>query len=156
MINIKQFRKDVVRPILKELDVWSPDAEELVIGTAAHESGLKYLRQVGGGPALGVCQMEPATHDDIWANYLKYQNPKADALRKLFGSSAGDARHLTWNLGYAVAMCRLHYCRLPSALPDANDLAAMAAYWKENYNTELGAGTVEKFTNDYNRIVKAH
>ncbi|MBL4748820.1 MAG: hypothetical protein JKY17_08770 [Magnetovibrio sp.] len=153
MINIKQFRKDVVRPILKELDLWSPDAEELVIGTAAHESGLTYLKQMGGGPALGMCQMEPTTHDDIWANYLRYQTAKSAALKAMFGPAAGDARHMTWNIGYAVAMCRVHYLRQPGALPLATNIDGQAAYWKKYYNTPLGAGTIEEYVKNYQRIV---
>jgi len=30
-------------------------------------------------------------------------------------------------------------------LPQAGDLAAMAAYWKKFYNTPLGAGKPEQF-----------
>jgi len=154
VINVRQFRKFVVRPVLQALDLWSGDAEELVLATAAHESGLTYLKQIGGGPALGVCQMEPDTQADIWDNYLKYQPVKAGALKALFGPAAGNSRHLTWNLGYAVAMCRLHYCRVKAPLPRASDLPAIAAYWKAHYNTPLGAGTVDEFVQNYKRIVK--
>jgi hypothetical protein len=42
-------------------------------------------------------------------------------------------------------MCRVHYYRVPAALPPAGDLAEQAAYWKRYYNTELGRGTVEHF-----------
>lgn len=53
----------VVRPVLRVMSAWSQPAEDLVMGTAAQESRLTYLRQLGGGPALGLWQMEPATHD---------------------------------------------------------------------------------------------
>ena len=62
-MNAKDLREDVVRPVLKVMDKWSEAAENLVLGTAAKESAMgQDLRQRGGGPALGIYQMEPATH----------------------------------------------------------------------------------------------
>ena len=60
-LNVRDLRVEVIRPALRALDLWSPAAEDLVLGTAAQESGLAYLRQIGGGPALGLWQIEPAT-----------------------------------------------------------------------------------------------
>ena len=54
----------VICPALEKLSLWSPSAEELVLGTAIVESGLTYLKQHGDGPALGLWQVEPATHDE--------------------------------------------------------------------------------------------
>ena len=153
MLDVAQFREQVVRPVLQELELHSAAAENLLVGTAVQESRLTYLRQLGGGPALGVFQMEPATHDDIWENYLAHRPERADALRALFGPAAGDARHLTWNLGYAAAMCRLHYYRRPQALPDADDGEGLGRYWKQHYNTPLGAGTVAEFVSNYQKYV---
>ena len=50
-------------------------------------------------------------------------------------------------------MARIHYLRVPEALPAADDVVGLAAYWKRYYNTELGAGTVEKFVESYQRIL---
>ena len=33
----------------------------------------------------------------------------------------------------------------PEALPEAGDLEGQAAFWKQHYNTPLGAGTVGKY-----------
>src|SRR5260221_162978 len=60
---------------------------ELLLGTALQESGLTYRVQLGGGPARGLFQMEPNTHDDIWDNFLKYRVPLATAVRAFL---AGD------------------------------------------------------------------
>jgi len=62
-LDAGQLRMYVVRPVLRVMSAWSQPAEDLVMGTAAQESRLTYLRQLGGGPALGLWQMEPATHD---------------------------------------------------------------------------------------------
>ncbi len=63
------FQTTIVQPVLAALGTWSLESEMLLMGTAAHESLLIYTHQIGG-PALGYFQMEPATHDDCWTNYL--------------------------------------------------------------------------------------
>ncbi|KAF0118141.1 MAG: hypothetical protein FD149_866 [Rhodospirillaceae bacterium] len=74
MCDSAHFVTTVIRPTLLHLGLHSPAAEALLLGTAIQESRLgTYLRQTGGGPALGVYQMEPATHEDIWTNFLAYR-----------------------------------------------------------------------------------
>jgi hypothetical protein len=145
-INAAQLREHVIRPTLKHLDLWSQAAENLVLGTILTESRGEYLKQVGTGPALGLIQMEPATHDDIWNNHLKYQPVLSAKLRELETPAAltKGALELIGNLYYAAAMCRVFYRRLPDPLPAADDPEGMARLWKKRYNTPLGAGTVEK------------
>ena len=60
--------------------MWSTAAEELVLGTAIVESSLIYISQHGAGPALGLWQVEPATHDDLYANYLSYRQELGSRL----------------------------------------------------------------------------
>ena len=143
MIDVKQFREVVIRPALKLIKLWSPEAEELLLGTALQESRLKYLKQLGSGPALGVFQMEPNTHDDIWKNYLHYKPDLAALVAKL--SHSVNAQSLATDLLYAAAMTRVHYLRVPAALPAEGDWDGQACYWKEYYNTYLGAGTEEEY-----------
>ena len=50
---------------------------------------------------------------------------------------------LETNLAAQIAMCRLHYRRIPKALPSS--LKGQAAYWKKYYNSSAGRGTVEDF-----------
>ncbi len=54
MINTTQFRDLVVRPTLKQINLYSASAVELLMGTAVQESRLTYLQQLDEGPALGV------------------------------------------------------------------------------------------------------
>jgi hypothetical protein len=42
--------------------------------------------------------------------------------------------------------------RVPTPLPDATDVPALAAYWKKHYNTHLGSGTVVKAIKKYERF----
>jgi len=151
------LRELVIRPTLEQLGFWSEAAENLLMGTAAQESRMgMYLKQLGGGPALGVFQMEPATHDDIWINFVRFKPSLADLLRKVAG--VGHGRHpqadlMIGNLYYAAAMARVHYLRRPEALPPAGDVDALGQYWKNFYNTFLGKGTVEEFVENYHRHV---
>jgi hypothetical protein len=144
-MNLEQLRELVVRPALHHIELWSPAAENLVLGTALVESKGEYLHQVKG-PALGLWQMEPATHDDIWANYLRYNATIREHVKELQSpaSITEGALELIGNLYYGAAMCRIHYRRSPYPLPAANDAEGMARLWKNAYNTARGAGTVEK------------
>ncbi len=144
MLDPDHFLAYVVRPSLDSIGLWSEAAERLLLGTAIADSELTWLRQHGGGPARGVYQIEPATHDDIWANYLAYRDGLANRVARL---ASEHPRHdqLAWNLGYATAIARLVYYRRPEPLPAADDLAGLAAYWKAHFNTTLGAGAPEDF-----------
>ncbi len=147
------FRLHVVRPTLERLELRSEAAENLVVGTALHESGgLRWLEQLGGGPARGVYQIEPATHDDMWKNFLGYRHQLADTVGALLASAPSRHDQLVTNLAYATAMARVHYLRVPEPLPKADDVHALARYWKAHYNTALGAGAAEDFAANYLRF----
>jgi len=157
MSGLDDVREYVVKPALARLGMWSAAAEQLVVGTGLVESQYQHLDQTtpGAGPAYGPWQMERLTHDDIWVNYLPGQ---ASAMRDMLLMMSGVARDpktvprsyippittLHWNLMYGAAMCRVHYRRVPAKLPDADDVLAMAAYWKQWYNTPAGKGTIAK------------
>ena len=53
------------------------------MGTITQESRATYVKQLGNGPALGLAQMEPATHDDIWINFLKYKTALAEPVIRM-------------------------------------------------------------------------
>jgi len=159
MLDIEQFRLLIVRPTLEYMGLHSPAAEELIMGTAAQESRFTYLHQLGTGPALGLFQMEPATHNDIWANFLRYQHDLAGKARDLVSPRYRDgdavlAGALIGNLEYACAMCRIHYRRKKDPLPEASDIDGLGEFWKQHYNTTQGKGTVDEFVNNYFLLVK--
>jgi len=144
-INDYQLRQLIIHPTLEHLELNSASAVTLLLATARAESNLEYLTQLGDGPARGLWQMEPATHDDIWENYLAYRDPLADKVRGLaIGSKdVPDPEQMVGNLFYACAMARIHYMRVPEPLPHPTDHVGMAKYWKSHYNTGLGKGTVD-------------
>lgn len=153
------MRDYVVRPAQQRVDMWSIAREQIVIGTGLVESGFKCLDQTtpGPGPAYGFWQMEEPTHVDLWVNYINFQS---SALRSVLLEMAGVKfappliTTLHWNLMYAAAMCSVHYKRVPKKLPVAGDFEAMAAYWKQWYNTPAGKGTIEKAIPFFKQAVK--
>lgn len=157
MLDIQQFRDLVVQPVLQRLGNWntamnSQAAENLLVGTAIQESHVTYLKQLGGGPALSVMQIEPTTHDDVWTNYLADRDDLAQVILGFAAGNIHDAAQMPWNMGYSVAMARLVFWRQPDPMPtDANNLQALGQYWKDHYNTGAGAGTVEEWVENYQK-----
>ena len=145
-LNIHQFRTYVLRPTLEQIQLWSESAEMLLLGTALTESGdLHYLHQLGQGPAQGVYQMEPHTHDDIWDNYLAFKKELRREVLAYLAPVPEPKDQLMTNLAHATVMARVHYLRVRAALPKHDDLRGLANYWKRYYNTELGAGKPDTF-----------
>ncbi|GAC86661.1 hypothetical protein Gbth_091_010 [Gluconobacter thailandicus F149-1 = NBRC 100600] len=140
-LDVRQLKYEIVRPTLIALGLWSPAAENLLTGTALAESRAAYVRQVGGGPALGIWQMEPATHDDCWTNFLRFpaQSRLATKLQSMLASDLTRQQQLITNLRYACAMARIRFYRARDALPASTDAAGLSAYHKNHYNTAQGA-----------------
>lgn len=142
----------VIKPVLMNLGMHSLSAEQLMMGTAAQESNLgQYLKQLGGGPALGIYQMEPWVHDDVWENVLKYKSELAAKVTALAGRIGPE--EMVHNLAYATALTRVNYYRHPERLPEPGNIPGMAYYWKKYHNTEKGKGTIEEFIKNFHRLV---
>lgn len=133
--------------------LWSPAAEELLMATSAQESHLGQYRHQINGPALGIYQMEPGDHDDIWKNFLAYKPELAALAASASKDPAHPASEMQLNDAYATVMCRLHYMRCPRALPDPTDLNALWMYYKVNYNSVKGAATAVQFYANYHGYV---
>ena len=99
-----------------------------------------YAWDGASGPARGIFQMEPATHDDIW-RYL--DRPKNRILREIVESMGASEDELVYNLRYATAMARIKFWYVPESLPET--IEGQAEYYKTYYNTAGGAGSVEKY-----------
>lgn len=140
-LDVRQLKYEIVRPTLISMGLWSAAAENLLTGTALAESRAAYVKQVGGGPALGLWQMEPATHDDCWINFLRFpaQSRLATKLQAMLAPDLTRQQQLITNLRYACAMARIRFYRVRDALPVATDAAGLSAYHKAHYNTEQGA-----------------
>lgn len=145
MIKLPDVRDYFVRPALQRIGAWSRAAELLVIGTGLVESGYDSVKQSGHGPALGFWQMEPATHDSIWNDYLVSRPALRAGVLGLVVPTYPKDEQLIYNAIYAAAMCRIKYLWDKQMLPNESDLEGLAAYYKRVYNTPLGAGSAERF-----------
>lgn len=153
-MNPQHLLHEVIEPVLKHIGLYSEDAAMLILGTGIQESHLDYLVQLNNGPAKGIYQMEPDTHRDIWDNYLAYRDDLASKVRGLASQLywlEDPTRELTGNLFYATAMTRIHYKRVPVAIP--HNLDGYAEYWKQFYNTPEGKGTEEEFIDNFQRMM---
>lgn len=142
-----------MRPTLIAIGLHSPQAEELMIGTCAHESkGMTYLKQIEG-PAIGPWQMEQATHDDIWKRYLPNQHIKCSLMVNFCQiRTQPSADIMIYHLTYACAMARLAYARHEEPIPKT--LEQQAEYYKIFWNTKLGKANVQEYIDNYNFFTK--
>ncbi len=156
MIDIKQLRELIIKPSLDKLQMYSIDAEELLVFTCACESlGGTYLKQIKG-PALGIYQMEPNTYTDIWQNYIKNQGHLVNMLALNFNvTSMPLPERMIYDLQYATAMARLHYRRVKAPIPDHKNIDAVWEYYKKYYNTPLGKAEKEQSIKHYQKYLKS-
>lgn len=151
MLNVKQFRDLVLDPTLHATELYSPEASDLLLGTAFAESNLQHLKQIGGGPAVGLFQMEPATFDDLYYRYLGRADKRGlkyiidmFTVREHAGCSMTRPFYqLITNLPFSILMARIRYLMVPAPIPKTTE--GQAEYWKTNYNTVEGAGTIKKY-----------
>lgn len=136
--------KTLIADTLREMGRYRPEAVELLLMIAAHESHLgKYRRQIGGGPALGIYQIEPVTHDSIWDNCDSIERlAKRMNIKRKVSRLVDDDRYSTF-----VARCYL--------LMDVNPLPktpeSMAQYCKDYWN-RTGKAKPEDYLNAYLKI----
>jgi len=150
MLNVQQLKELIIKPTLLDLIMFSDDAMELLVFTCAVESwGGTYLKQIQG-PALGIYQMEPATYNDIWQNYIN--NKKDLSLIMATNFDCGripDEDRLIYDLRFATAMCRIHYLRALEPLPNKADVQSLWNYYKNHYNTLEGAAVHDESIHKY-------
>lgn len=150
-----EMREYVIRPTLKYLGVDSSVAEELLLGTAAQESGLGFHLKQTRQRALGVYQIDPMTHHCIWDKYLAFKPDLASKVRGLASQHeflAHPHQELTTNLKYATAIAWLVYCRSNKPLPTAGDLDGLASFWYKNFH-HRPTGSKEEFISHYRELI---
>lgn len=179
MIDPLQFKHELVLPVLERMSVYfrgadHPAAVNLMIGTAFKEShGGTFLVQIGGGPALGFWQGEPATEASLWANHLRYHKSRRDFVCSIIPAGEAAAwrqyiegmrqaeklgvakkntpvapnfRRAMFDLQYALVMARMKYWVRSFDWPeDPNDIQALAEIWDRIYNVNDSHGFPHEF-----------
>ena len=156
MFDCSQFRSLIIEPVISKMQLYSKDAEEILVFTCAAESlGGHYLAQVKG-PAVGIYQMEPATYTDIWINFIRNRNSMATLLAIHFNCSRiPEVDRMIWDLNFATVMARIHYLRVKENLPSSTDVEGMWEYYKKYYNTVKGKASKEKSIEKYQAFVRS-
>jgi hypothetical protein len=134
--------KEKCSAALKLWGLHSDAAVELLAMICAHEShGGKYRRQIGGGPALGIFQIEPPTHNDVWN---RSRSISANALKAGFKR---DKNKMAESDEYSIFVARHIIMLDPKPIPTEPD--AMAFWCKKRWNTDEGKATADKYLNDW-------
>lgn len=150
-MDLEQLVKFVFAEALPLVGDETTKAVPLLLGTVAAESqGGNYLHQKGG-PACGIFQIEPLTLNDIADNFVAYRQDRFAQLLATYPLYEWTFNRLIYDLKFATLVARLHYMRVPQALPVTPEEAA--AYWKTHYNTIKGKGTVAHFLQAYEHFV---
>lgn len=139
--------------------------QRLLFMTWAHESdmfqasrqyGFTWRSDIGG---WGPCQIEEGSVTDSMRLLQRKPNLATRVAQYVGQSGRGEVdwllalqpkqvlRLLPVSERLSAAFCRLHYLRVPAAIP--RDLNAAAEYAKRYYNTELGKATPEKYLQAY-------
>jgi hypothetical protein len=142
-----EIRAKIIAPSLREIGLWSNEAEALIYATALVETGFNHIAQLSG-PALGFYQCEPATYESI----LLYLKTKPDLAKKILGAIyrsefPQDASVLMCDIKYATIICRIHYYRIKESLPVTPE--GLTNYYLKYYNTSLGKATFDKCINQF-------
>lgn len=156
-IDCKQLKEIIIEPTLMALGLKSPSAVNLLLGTCAQETNMgSYLvqKKIGMKGGIGIYQMQAPSYEMIWTKVVSKSPAMKSKLRLLLNyDGKPPAERLASDLKLATAMCRLYYYSIDEKLPDADDIPALAAYWKKWYNTRIGKGTEQQFVTNYSVFV---
>jgi hypothetical protein len=151
-----ELRRWVIKPTLKRLGVYSRAAENLLLATAAQESGLGSHLKLSGHRALGIYQIHGLTHRHIWDDHLALNSDMASLVRGLASQHdflSQPHAELATNLSYATAIAWFMYARHKDfSLPKSNDIEALAGLWKRFYHPK-SKSTTEDFINNFSRYI---
>lgn len=133
--------ESIIRLTLEELGLWSLQATDLLLMVAAHESKLGQYKKQIKGPALGIYQMEPATLNDIYDNFLQYKPALKESIEGISATCGPDLSALQYDPIYSTALARIHFLRHKEPIPVVHDRIGLAKYAKKYWNTERGKAT---------------
>lgn len=156
MLDIKDVRQLLVRPVLQYCGLHSRASENLIIGTGLVESEFKYLIQ-RGGIALSFWQIEPNTYTWLIAKLSTDKNLMLKVLQLLgMATLPTNPGQLINNLALACIMARLKYWYNPTRLPEADNIEGLGKYWGSIYNTKNNPKDIQRFIDLYDQYGEHH
>ena len=155
MINFRQ-RLLEIQSALTRAGMYSRERLYLEYNTGLAETGYK-VNISSDRKAFGYWQMEYATAQSLLVDSLpavSIYDPIKDSVLGIF-DGVGMSKKLfkiimlnevnSYCRDIQILLTALKYKTIQEALPAFDDTSGQAIYWKENYNTSLGAGTIEHF-----------
>lgn len=155
-----ELRNWVIRPTLEAMGVQSKSIENLLLGTAAHASGLGYvLHQTNEeGLRYGLYGIDPNTHQKCWDKHLVLEPDTASYVRGL-ASQRGFLQEphgeLATNMAYATAIAWSIYLYrgLSYPLPHQCSAPLLAEYWARYFPCASSQDTEDGFIKAYHAYV---
>ncbi len=154
LFTADELRHWVIEDTLRYLDDYSPAAENLLLGTAAQESGLGI--SLHDRRKLGIYHLTAALHKSIWDNYLVHNPELASRIRGIAGQHSflhNPHGELISNLKYATAIAWMVYKRSEQPLPKADDIFALATFWHRHFHPRPVASAAQ-FVLNYRELVE--
>ena len=147
----------MVRPTLKHMGMWSQAAENLLLGTAARESGLGFHLKMANTQALGIYQVSPRMHRNIWDRYLAPKSDLSSLVRGLASQReflSHPHHELATNLAYATAIAWLVYWRQNPEISkiDCGDINGLGRLWQKHFHSRC-PGTIQSFVDSYQALI---
>lgn len=157
-ISSHDFLQQVIQPTLRQLGVTSPVAEQLLLATAYHQSGLGEQLQTKQG--LGLYTISPELHTEVWDYYLAKDCDLASQVRGMASQHEfPKAPHseLVCNLRYATAIAWMLFQYRGVKIPDVTDSCSIARCWQKAFGTH-GGNTFEadQFAQHYRELMEKH
>jgi len=152
-MNKNQLLNHVVIPMLKDIPKGLTEQSKLAIMMIiAHESKRgEFIKQIGKGPAVGLIQMEPRTHDSTWkfgdSIWINAMNAGIITPQEKASGIHPPAERLIYDLKYNVFMARQRLFMKPGTLP--SDLVSMSLYLKKHWNSVVGKANEDSYMVDY-------
>ncbi len=158
LINAHCLKEQVIEPTLKYLNDLNNSTVELLLGTAAIESNLSPLTE--GNPdtkGVGLFNISPQSHTDIWDTYLAFDPDLASKIRGLASQRSfltNPHIELSTNLAYATAIAWCIYRRSSVSLKEKESIKNLSLLWNTYYRQSDSVNTSSDFCHRYINLVK--
>jgi hypothetical protein len=116
-------------------------ATDLLVETTAVETGCGHIKDRTEGAGMGLTQFDEMAFNDIKHRSMAMKEHIINRLG--IDIALVQWTDLRYNPYLALLFTRLHYRLRPEPIPATR--SQRAEYWKQWYNTKIGAGTPEHY-----------
>lgn len=119
---------------------------QLVLETIQVESYRTHVKQLGGGPALGLIQMEPSTYEDLMSFVRRYKSVNSQVM-SFYDKKSSLEDNLKHNVPFQIALVLANYWRKCGNLLSSFTQSEESRWtlYKIQYNSTLGATDRDRY-----------